>query len=110
MREKRNPAQNAGTEPTQETKKQASLIWEDGSFYLGGKPLVLTPAEYNLLWILYQNRGKTVPLAVCAGVLGSDAHKGNMPSVYINHLRSKIDYPTKQRMILTVRGEGYMLL
>lgn len=90
-------------------KKQASLIFEDGVFYLGGKPMVLTPGEYNLLKLLYQNRGKNVPLSACADALGSECGKGNMPSVYINHLRRKIDYPTGQRMIVTLRGEGYML-
>ena len=90
--------------------KEASLVWEDGVFYLGGKPVVLTPGEYNLLKLLYQNRGKAVTLSACADALGSEVGKGNMPSVYINHLRRKLDYPTKQRMIVTLRGEGYMLL
>lgn len=93
-----------------ENKKQVKLVWEDGVFYLGGKTLELTPAEYGLLYLLYQNGGKTVPLSACADSLGSEVGKGNMPSVYINHLRRKIDYPTGQRMILTVRGEGYKLL
>ena len=91
-------------------KKQASLVLEDGVFSLGGKAMVLTPGEYNLLKLLYQNRGKAVPLSACADALGTEAGKGNMPSVYINHLRRKIDYPTKQRMIVTLRGEGYMLI
>ena len=92
-----------------ENKKQAKLVFEDGVFYLGGKALELTPAEHGLLNLLYQNSGKTVPLSACADALGSEVGKGNMPSVYINHLRRKIDYPTGQRMILTVRGEGYKL-
>ena len=89
--------------------KQTRLIFEDGRFFLGGKPLVLTPGEYHLLYLLYQNRGKKVPLSACADALGSECGKGNMPSVYVNHLRRKIDYPTGQRMIVTLRGEGYML-
>ncbi len=96
--------------PDTAPKKQVSLVLEDCVFYLGGKPLVLTPGEYNLLKLLYQNRGKAVPLSACADALGSECGKGNMPSVYINHLRRKIDYPTKQRMIVTLRGEGYMLI
>ena len=91
-------------------KKKESLVLEDGVFYLGGKPVVLTPGEYNLLSLLYQNRGKAVPQSACADALGSAVGKGNMPSVYINHLRHKIDYPTGQRMIVTLRGEGYMLV
>ena len=90
--------------------KRVDLVWEDGVFYLGGTPLVLTPGEYSLLYLLYQNRGKTVPLSACADVLGSEAGKGNMPSVYINHLRRKMDYPLQKRMIVTLRGEGYMLI
>ena len=93
-----------------EDQKQVKLVWEDGVFYLGGKAMELTPSEYGLLYLLYQNRGKTVPLSACADSLGSEVGKGNMPSVYINHLRRKIDYPTGQRVILTVRGEGYKLL
>ena len=96
--------------PKAEDKKQVKLLLEDGVFYLGGQPMVLTPGEYSLLYLLYQNRGKTVPLSACADALGSEVGKGNMPSVYINHLRRKIDYPTGQRMILTLRGEGYRLL
>lgn len=91
-------------------KRPASLSYEEGVFYLNGERVTLTPAEHHLLCLLYQNRGTAVPLSACADALGSEAGKGNMPSVYINHLRRKIDYRLQKRMIVTLRGEGYMLL
>jgi len=90
--------------------KRPSLSYEDGVFYLNGERVTLTPAEHSLLYLLYQNRGKAVPLSACADALGHEVGKGNMPSVYINHLRRKIDYLLQKRMIVTLRNEGYMLV
>lgn len=90
--------------------RPTTLSYEEGVFYLNGERVTLTPAEHNLLYLLYQNRDKVVPLSACAKVLGGEAGKGNISSVYINHLRRKIDYPLQKRMIITMRNEGYLLL
>jgi len=96
-------------EATPAPPKRPNLSYEDGVFFLNGERVMLTPAEHSLLYLLYQNRGKAVPLFACADALGHDVGKGNMPSVYVNHLRRKIDYPLQKRMIVTLRNEGYML-
>ena len=96
--------------PTPPKRSCLSYEDEDGVFYLNGERVVLTPAEHRVLYLLYQNRDRAVPLSACADALGSEVGKGNMPSVYINHLRRKIDYRLQKRMIVTLHGEGYMLL
>ncbi len=61
---------------------------------------------------LYENRGKIVTLyAICNAAWG-DSYYGyeNTLMVHIRHLREKIEEePSSPKLILTVRGLGYLL-
>ena len=83
-----------------------ALAIENGAVTLGGKPLVLTPAEQTILGYLYARRGEAVPRAELAPLLEGG---GNSVDVYICKLRAKIEKPLGRRMIVTVRGVGYRL-
>ena len=109
VKEKREGVASLDQENKSE-ERAAKLRFDGERFFLNGNELTLTPAEASLLLLLYQNRGKAVLVSACAAALGASAGKGNMHSVYINHLRHKIDYPLGKRMIVTVRNNGYMLL
>jgi len=77
-----------------------------------GKPLVLTPLEYNLLEFLLRNHGATFSReTLLEKVWGYDyAGDSRTVDVHIRSLREKIeDTPGAPRRILTVRGVGYRL-
>ncbi len=77
----------------------------------GGKPLDLTAAEYRLLCLLLENRGKTLSRAAILNALWDGRGSfvdDNTLSVYIRRLREKIeDDPSHPERLLTVRGLGY---
>lgn len=79
------------------------------SVMLRGTPVNLTAAEYKLLLILMENKGKTLPRNRLLENLW-DA-KGNFVNdntltVTMKRLREKLDQP---REIKTVRGIGYRM-
>src|SRR5580693_4734764 len=77
----------------------------------GGKPIALTAKEYALLEYLLLHRNKVHTRdELFNGVWGSDFLGGsNLIDVYIRYLRSKIDENFEPKLIITVRGVGYML-
>ena len=70
----------------------------------------LTPNEQKILDCLTARRGIPVPRAELRRLIGEapDA-PGNMVDVYVSRLRGKLEKPTDARMIVTVRGVGYMM-
>ncbi len=88
-----------------------ALLLAEGGFCYGGAFVALSPAEFRLFSLLYSHRGEVVPTEACAEALAEKEapSKGNAPSVYIHHLREKLDYRFNIRMILTLRGKGYVL-
>lgn len=79
------------------------------SVMLRGTPVNLTAAEYKLLLILMENKGKTLPrnrllenLWDAQGNFVND----NTLTVTMKRLREKLDQP---REIKTVRGIGYRM-
>jgi DNA-binding response OmpR family regulator len=76
-----------------------------------GRPILLTPREFNLLAYLAQNQGRFVS----AGEIWQCAfcEKGgpfsNIVAVYIRYLRQKIDKGFNRPLILTRWGYGYAL-
>ena len=85
------------------------FVFEGGGVVVRGERIALSPAEYRLLSLLHKHRGQAVSLKACSDAIGN-ADKGNAASVYINHLRRKLDYHFDRRMIVTLRQKGYMLL
>ena len=76
--------------------------------FFGGEPIPLTPAEYAVLALLWVNRGSPVPRETIAAQALNGA-KGNEVDVYLRYLRKKIDQKYDVRLLVTVRGVGYML-
>jgi GAF domain-containing protein len=76
---------------------------------LGGKPLSLSPIEFELLYTLAENVGQpTNQETLLRRVWGRDFTGGsNVVDVSIHRLRKKLG---DDERILTVRGRGYMLV
>jgi DNA-binding response OmpR family regulator len=76
-----------------------------------GMPIQLTPREYALLQFLAYHRGEVVTRPMIWEHLYDehDENTSNVVDVYIRYLRSKIDDGFNPPLIMTRRGEGYML-
>jgi DNA-binding response OmpR family regulator len=75
----------------------------------GGKRIDLTPKEYALLEYLVANPGRVFSRTMIVEHVWDQSFAGatNIVDVYVQHLRSKVDGPSKQKLIRTVRGVGY---
>ena len=77
------------------------------------KELTLTPLEFNILWILCENRGKVISSEeLFEQVWGEKYYKNsnNTVMVHIRHLREKMSDPSgKCDLIKTVWGVGYKI-
>ena len=75
------------------------------------RALTLTPLEFDILWLLYENRGKVISSEeLFRQVWKEDYFKNsnNTVMVHIRHLREKMSGPTgKCDFIKTVWGVGY---
>ena len=77
----------------------------------GGQRITLSPKEYTLLELLARRRGEVLPRSLIASQVwdmnfDSDT---NVIDVAIRRLRAKIDDGFDARLIITVRGMGYVL-
>ena len=74
-------------------------------------PLTLTPIEFDILWLLCENRGKVISSEeLFHKVWKEECYKNsnNTVMVHIRHQREKINGPTgKSDFIKTVWGVGY---
>ena len=74
-------------------------------------PLTLTPIEFDILWLLCENRGKVISSEeLFHKVWKEECYKNsnNTVMVHIRHLREKMNGPTgKSDFIKTVWGVGY---
>lgn len=77
----------------------------------GGKPIVLTPREYEMLEYLMRRAGRVVSRdALIEALWGADRDVGpNTVDVFIFQLRAKIEGAGAGRLIQTVRGAGYTM-
>lgn len=88
-----------------ENKKSVGALW------VNGYAVPLSRAEDRLFALLYAHRGSPVALDALRAALGSTGGKASDPvPVHISHLRKKLDGQFGCRMLLAVRGRGYMLL
>ncbi|WES67490.1 response regulator transcription factor HprR [Superficieibacter sp. HKU1] len=80
------------------------------SVYRNGKAIVLTRKEFLLLWLLMSRAGEIIPRAVIASeVWGINFdNETNTVDVAIRRLRAKVDDPFAHKLIVTVRGMGYL--
>jgi two-component system, OmpR family, copper resistance phosphate regulon response regulator CusR len=76
-----------------------------------GKSIELTAKEYALLEYLARRVGEVVKRAEIAEHVWDDTYDpfSNLIEVYIRRLRRKIDEDFSPKLILTVRGDGYLL-
>jgi DNA-binding response OmpR family regulator len=78
-----------------------------------GKPVELSPREFDLLYTLALEAGRVVPVdEIISRVWGAEfVGQPQVVYVHIRWLREKIESdPQKPRRILTVRGVGYKLV
>jgi two-component system, OmpR family, copper resistance phosphate regulon response regulator CusR len=76
-----------------------------------GRPLDLTPKEFQLLSLLLRRTGEVLSRTLIAEEVwdinfDSDS---NVVEVHMRRLRSKVDEPFDRKLIHTVRGVGYVL-
>ena len=79
--------------------------------FRGGQPLILTAREYALLEHLVLHADEVVGRAALAEHVWDAPFEAmsNVIDVCIQRLRRKIDQPGKPSLIITRRGEGYMV-
>ncbi len=74
-------------------------------------PLTLTPIEFDILWLLCENRGKVISSEELFEKVWHEKYyknSNNTVMVHIRHLREKMNGPTgKSDFIKTVWGVGY---
>lgn len=75
------------------------------------KPLTLTPIEFDILWLLCENKGKVISSEELFKSVWKEQYyknSNNTVMVHIRHLREKMSEPTgKSDFIKTVWGVGY---
>jgi DNA-binding response OmpR family regulator len=77
-----------------------------------GRPVSLTAREYALLEFLMLHAGEVVGRAAIAEHVWDAAYDplSNVIDVYVRRLRRKIEEPGEPPLLLTRRGEGYMIV
>ena len=102
-------------------KEQADVI-DFGGLFLDRKShecvynemnLTLTPIEFDILWLLCENRGKVISSEELFEKVWNEKYyknSNNTVMVHIRHLREKMSGPTgKSDIIKTVWGVGYKI-
>jgi two-component system KDP operon response regulator KdpE len=83
------------------------------SVTMRGKPISLTPTEYDLLRLLAENEGKLLTHPAILRAIWGPAYReeSNYLHVYVSHLRRKIEPdPARPRYLLNQPGVGYRLV
>jgi two-component system response regulator VanR len=76
------------------------------------KPLVLTPIEFSILWLLCENAGHVVNSERLFQQVWGEKYftsSNNTVTVHIRHLREKIKEASSSEIIKTVWGVGYKI-
>jgi two-component system, OmpR family, response regulator len=76
-----------------------------------GRVIRLTPREFELLWLLAAHQGRVLSRSMILEHLydGESEEHSNVVDVFIRYLRNKIDRGFDTPLILTRRGQGYLL-
>lgn len=77
----------------------------------GAREIALTAKEFSLLLFFMQHRNRIVSRTEILENVWDSRYDGfgNVVDVYVNYLRNKLEEKGEPRMIVTVRGRGYML-
>ncbi|WP_141334768.1 MULTISPECIES: response regulator transcription factor [unclassified Paenibacillus] len=104
------------TEPAtddQQTLKVGDLVLEPASRKVmrGGRPIELTPTEFELLHYMMKHAGQVLSREQIITDVWGYEHTGdtNIVDVYVRYLRLKIDKGHRPKLIRTARGIGYAL-
>ncbi len=76
------------------------------------KPLSLTPIEFDILWMLAENRGQVISAEKLFETVWGEKYldRNNTVMVHIRRLREKMEEPSRNpRFIKTVWGVGYKI-
>lgn len=84
---------------------------KDFTVFRGGKRVMLTNREFDLLQYLMENRDRVLTRSELADQVWGDEVEwsSNVIDVSIGRLRNKIHLPDKTPLIHTVTGRGYMM-
>ena len=85
---------------------------ENKEVFVDGKPVKLTPIEYNILLLLVRNAGKVFSIdEIYEKIWNEEAiDADNTVAVHIRHIREKIEInPREPRYLKVVWGVGYMV-
>ncbi|MGY4686609.1 PhoP family transcriptional regulator [Petrotoga mexicana DSM 14811] len=96
--------------PKKITAKDLIIDTERLEVWVNGKPVSLTPLEFDLLVFLAKNEGKVFSRDVLLDKLWGYDYYGDTRTVdvHIRRLRTKIEEdPSNPKYIITVRGKGY---
>lgn len=96
--------------PARLSRRGILLDLETHQASVGGRPVELTPIEFNLLYYLMLETGKVIaPRALLQRVWGPEyLDEVEYVRVYVGRLRKKLETPDHQgELIETVRGVGY---
>lgn len=76
-----------------------------------GKEIMLSAKEYALLEYLMINKNIVLSKEKIEDHVWNAEYEGgtNLVAVYINYLREKIDSKSEKKLIITVRGSGYVI-
>ncbi len=80
---------------------------------IDGRPVALTPIEYDLLRLLAENEGKLLTHPMILRAIWGPAYQeeSNYLHVHVSHLRRKIEPdPARPRYLLNQAGVGYRLV
>ena len=91
---------------------ELSIDREKHECTLAGRPVQLTPIEFNILWTLCENEGKVVSAEKLFETVWGEEYldANNTVMVHIRRLREKLgEEPRKPRYIKTVWGVGYKI-
>lgn len=77
----------------------------------GEREIILTAKEFGILEYLMQNKGRVLSRDKLANHIWNYDYDGgsNVIDVYVHHLRKKVDSDFDEKIIVTVKGAGYMI-
>lgn len=101
-----------GSAPAPEILRAGEIVLDVSGHQvtLAGKPLDLTPTEFDLLLVLMQNAGRAFTRLELLDRVQGDAYEGYERTIdaHIKNLRAKLgDDPRHPRYVQTVYGVGY---
>lgn len=100
-------------EPLKRTMADLVVDLEARRASRAGRPIELTPREFDLLAYLLRQPGQVVSREMLAQDVWSETNRltplDNVIDVHVAHLRRKVDGDHSLKLIQTVRGMGFML-